>query len=170
MTSTEPRGLGGWLILVAIGLIVTPLRLVYLLVGTYTPIFANGKWAALTSESGAAYHPLWRPVLLLEIIGNAALAIAAVIGLVLFFRRSVLFPRFMIGFYVFGALFLMTDFVLSRRIPAVASSGDPSGGRDLARSIVTCAIWVPYMLKSRRVHKTFREGGVTDEAAGHVAT
>jgi hypothetical protein len=99
---------------------------------------------------------LWAPVLLFEATGNALLGIAAVAGLVLFFRKSALFPTFMIGMYLFGAMFLVIDVVAAAQIPEAAASDDLNGVRDLVRSLIACAIWIPYMRKSVRVRNTFR--------------
>lgn len=151
-----PEGLGGWLILVAIGLIVTPIRIGFLLVQTYIPLFAEGHWAELTDSSSTVYHPLWGPLIVFEIVGNLAMMICAGIALVLFFRRSPLFPKLMIGFYLAGLAFLLLDFFAGNLIPAVAAQADPDAFRELSRSVIACAIWVPYMLRSRRVRNTFR--------------
>jgi hypothetical protein len=151
----EPRGLGGWLVLVAIGLIVTVVRVCMLLFGTYVPLFTRGSWTALTTETSRAYHPLWRPLLLFEGFGNVVILLAALLALGLFFSRAPNFPPLMIGFYLFNVLFIATDHFVGQRIPAVASARDSKSGGEIVRSVVACSIWVPYMLKSRRVRNTF---------------
>jgi Protein of unknown function (DUF2569) len=155
MIESEPRGLGGWLILVAIGLVLTAGQALLLLFGTFLPIFTDGRWEALTTKGISTYHPLWGPLLLFEVTGNVLLGIAAVTALVLFFRKSAVFPAFMIGFYPFAAMFLLIDVVAGTRIPAVASADDPGSARGLLRSLIACAIWIPYMRKSVRVRNTF---------------
>ena len=155
MIESEPRGLGGWLILVAIGLVLTAGSSFVHLFRTFLPIFTGGQWEVLTTKGSPAYHPLWAPVLLFEATANALIGIAAVAGLVLFFRKSAMFPTFMIGLYLFAAMYLLIDLVAAGRIPAAASSDDSSGARDLFRSLVACAIWIPYMRKSVRVRNTF---------------
>jgi hypothetical protein len=171
MIESEPRGLGGWLILVAIGLVLTAGQAFLLLFGTFVPIFTDGQWEALTTKGISTYHPLWAPLLLFEATGNVLLAVAAVTALVLFFRKSAAFPGFMIGFYLFAAMFLLIDVVAGTRIPAVASSDDFGSTRGLMRALIACAIWIPYMRKSRRVRNTFPtvtppvSGSMTENAA-----
>jgi hypothetical protein len=155
MIESEPRGLGGWLIPVAIGLVLTAGRAILLVFGTFLPIFTDGRWEVLTTKGSPAFHPFWAPLLWFELTGNVLLGIAAIAGLVLFFRKSAAFPTFMIGLYLFGAMFLLIDLVAVTRIPAVGSTDDSSGARDLMRSLVACAIWIPYMRKSQRVRNTF---------------
>ena len=51
----------------------------------------------------------------------------------------------MIGLFLFGAMFLLIDVVAGTQIPAVSTTDDSSGARDLMRSLVACAIWIPYI-------------------------
>ena len=63
MIESEPRGLGGWLILVAIGLVLTAGRAFLLVFGTFLPILTGGQWEILTAKGSQAYHPFWAPLL-----------------------------------------------------------------------------------------------------------
>src|SRR5262245_33905310 len=147
MSDTDPEGLGGWLILVAIGLVVSPLRMLAFLWRDLLPAFTD-HWTLLTSPSSEAYHPLWGPLLIFELFGNVAFIGFSIIGLFLFFRRSPRFPKAMVAYYVGSLGFVAADFFLLKLIPAVAAENDPEAVRELIRSIVTCAIWVPYMRRS----------------------
>ncbi len=66
----EPAGLGGWLILVGIGVVLSPIRLLISSAITYFPIFSDGTWQAVTTVGSEFYHPFWGPLLLSEIIFN----------------------------------------------------------------------------------------------------
>jgi hypothetical protein len=152
---TEPVGIGGWLILVAIGVFVSPLRLLASTVNTLMPILKDGVWAALTTPGSDAYHPMWAPVIVYELLGNVTLLVAYVVLLVLFIKRSTEFPRLFIWIAALTFPFLVIDVWLVSLLPLDEPALDPSTARGLLASVFALAIWVPYMLRSRRVKNTF---------------
>lgn len=157
----ELAGIGGWLILIAIGIIVSPIRLSYFIATTYADIFTDGTWEALTTEGGGAYHPLWLPLLTGEIIINGALILASLYMAFLFFTKSVAFTRWFIGIAVFSLVFIIVDaFALTAVLPDEPVF-DPDTVRELMRSGILVAVWVPYMLVSKRVKATFVQGAAT---------
>ena len=54
--NNELKGLGGWLVLVGIGVVISPIRLLVTLVPTYKPIFEGGTWEAITTVGSEAYE------------------------------------------------------------------------------------------------------------------
>jgi hypothetical protein len=153
--ASEPRGIGGWLILVVIGLVLTPFRLAQGLLTNHWPIFRDGHWAELTTAGTEAYHPMWAPLLVFEVVGNLVMLVLPVVILVLFFRHSRRAPLAAIFMYAFSALFLIVDELLGRTIPAVAESTDHESLKELSRAVLIAAIWIPYFLRSKRVKNTF---------------
>jgi hypothetical protein len=150
-----PKGIGGWLILVMLGLIIGPLRIGYFMLETYVPIFTDGSWSQLTTEGTEVYHPLWGPLLIFEVFGNSVsilLAIAALICLLLHSRYT---PRLAITSYAWPLAFVIADFLAADQIPAIAAQEDPESIREVVRSIIFAAIWIPYFLVSKRVKATF---------------
>ena len=152
-----PAGLGGWLTLVGLGLIIAPLRLAVFLIQTFPPMFQDGTWEVLTTPGGEAYHPLWAPLLVFELIGNAAFIAAALALLVLFFKRSQLFPRLFISYVCLNLLFIVGDAWLGSLVLADEPIFDPDTARELSRSLIAGVIWIPYMVVSKRVRNTFVE-------------
>jgi hypothetical protein len=156
-TGTSLKGIGGWLILVTIGLVLTPLRIAIILFTTYVPIFTGETWSLLTTPGSAAYNWVWKPILLFELFGNLIFLIWAVVLLVLLFGHKRIFPMMMIAFYVANLLFVGLDFAIASGIPVVASQPDAGSVVELIKSILVCAIWIPYFLISERVKTTFTE-------------
>lgn len=87
----EPRKIGGWLILVAIGVVISPVRIFYLSVSTYPQIFSDGTWEALTTISSEAYSPIWEPFLIIEILVNLIFLVLSLYLAFLFFQKNELF-------------------------------------------------------------------------------
>ena len=151
----KPSGIGGWLILPVIGLILLPINLLVMLVTIYSPIFTDGYWEVLTTPGSEIYHPMWAPVLIYEVVGNIVFLIGSLLLLVLLFRKHYLFPKLMIWFLSVNVVFIGIDLFLADLIPSVAAEPDPEGMKDFVRSIITAVIWIPYFILSKRVQNTF---------------
>lgn len=152
------RGIGGWLILVMIGLVVSPIRIGWVLYSDYLPMFQDGTWEMLTVPGGEAYHELWKPLLAFEIAGNVITILLALITLFLLIRKSRWTPGFAIAWLLLGLVFVVADYLLAQKIPLIVELGtDPETMREIVRSIIGAAIWVPYWLVSKRVKATFTE-------------
>ncbi|HEY8156591.1 MAG TPA: DUF2569 domain-containing protein [Myxococcota bacterium] len=150
-------GLGGWLALVGLGLVISPLRLAAVLIQTFPPIFQGGTWEALTSPGSEVYHALWAPLLMFELVGNSAFILVSLILLFLFFKRSRRFPNLYIAYAVANLLFILCDAWLGSRVLPDEPMFDPDTARELSRSLIAGAVWIPYMLNSQRVANTFVE-------------
>jgi hypothetical protein len=132
-----------------------PIRLAASFYNDFLPIFQEGYWEVLTTPGSEAYHHLWAPLIISEIIGNSLFIIFDIVLIVLFFTKSNRFPILIIIFIATNLFFLAGDLVLTDLIPAVAAESDPESVTELARSIIAAAIWIPYFLVSKRVKNTF---------------
>ena len=150
-----PVGIGGWLILVVIGLFVTPMRIAYMLITTHWPIFRDGAWDQLTTPGTPSYHALWGPFLVFEVVGNALSIVLGLTTLFYLLRKSHNAPKMAILWYGWGAVLVVIDSVAGNLIPAVAAQPDPASTKELMRALIGAAIWIPYFLVSKRVKATF---------------
>lgn len=148
------EGFGGWLIPPLIGLGITAAGISWSFVFEFFPLFADGIWTTLTTPKTGAYHPLWAITLLYEVIGNAFLIIASVYLLVLAYKRSKVFPRLMIVYFVVVPIFLGGDMYLAELLPDVSPGSESLEA--FVRSIVGGLIWIPYFIVSKRVKHTFK--------------
>lgn len=157
MTKPERNleGLGGWLVLVGIGLVFTPLRVLLMVVTTFVPVFSEGHYAVLTDPASEAYHPMWGPLIWFEIVGNLGIIAVAIALLVMFFGKKRRFPMWYIGLAVGSLVFILVDAALATIVLPDEPMIDPDTAKELLRSGIACAIWVPYMLVSKRVKATF---------------
>jgi hypothetical protein len=151
---SAPSGIGGWLILIAVGLCLTPIRIgaeIVQGVRSLQPL----AWRAVTTPGSPAYHPLFGPLIIGEMVANAALLGWALVLLYLFFTKRRAFPRAMIAFLIVRVVIQMADIFVASSIPVAAGSLGPRVYGSLAGNLLVVLVWVPYFLKSRRVAATF---------------
>jgi transglutaminase-like putative cysteine protease len=148
-----PQGIAGWLLLPALGMILTPLHIGRGVWSTL-PSYATDAWSTLTVAGGAGYNPAWAPVLLFELGMNILLFVLAMTLAILFFRRRSSLPRAYVGFLWMSFAFTVIDQVVSQAVGAK----DPADSLDwarLVRDLAAALIWGSYFLVSRRVAATF---------------
>lgn len=148
-------GLGGWLVLVQIGLYGTLLLQVVQLFRYTVPALLPEMWGAVTSPQSELYDPLWAPTLLFELAVNVSLPLFCLYTLVCMYRKLARVPRLMIVFYSANALFAIVDYALLNLNPMARELVDDNSVKDIVRSIFACAIWIPYFVRSIRVKNTF---------------
>lgn len=149
------NGLGGWLILVGIGVVISPFRLLYELVPMYSGLISNNTFGILLSPDSGYYHPFIAMFVGLEALLNLAMLAGSGYLLYLFFSRHYLFPKLYIALAVASILILVLDAVIAANLlPSMeVFTGEWFG--DLTRTLVAAMIWIPYMLVSKRVKATF---------------
>lgn len=146
-----PVGIGGWLILPIIGLMVTPLRGVFH-IASYAELFQSRQ---LLTDGQFAF-------IALEFLGNLViLLVLPIILLVLLFRKSASFARVFVAWAAGGLAFIVLDVIAAKILfgDVLAANNqtllDVETIGELARSAITAAVWIPYMRLSRRVTNTF---------------
>ncbi|WP_164976001.1 DUF3857 domain-containing protein [Oleiharenicola lentus] len=149
----ETAGLGGWLLLVGFGLFIRPVWQIIALYEGRTGYFDAAVWERLTSPSSDAYNRYYGLLAPLELIVFLLLFIYSLLLLVLFFRRSYLFPRTIQIFFILQiAATLFT--IANVRILNFEAVGYEHY-QTLFQCCVAAAIWIPYFQVSRRVKLTF---------------
>lgn len=151
----ELSGLGGWLILVGIGRVLSPIILLWTIIYKMLPILSNGSLDKLSQPGNLGYSNLWRPMILFELCTNIILIIFGVVLLFLFFGKKRAFPKVYIFVLILNVVLLIIDKVLVFKINTTLSINVNSSSSSLAGVIIGCAIWIPYMLTSIRVKNTF---------------
>lgn len=145
------KSIGGWLVLPAIGLCVTPL--VYLITGyqNWSEV-APSSLFLLSDPSSAAYEPAYLILVLVELVMDIFIFSYTILCLIHFFSKRSSTPRLMILLYVINLLAVLGSEFLFGSLASEYYDSDP---RAITRTIVGAAIWVPYFLKSERVKETF---------------
>lgn len=139
---SDLNGIGGWLILVAVGMAIAPFNSLHGMYRDFSLLFGSSR-AALESFRGLA------AMVLFEAITNT-IFFFSLIGLnVLFYRKSKLFPGWMITFLCGQLMVVLVDHL------AVMRFGHSTNAVPLLRSLIAAAVWVPYYMRSIRVKDTF---------------
>ncbi|WBL25017.1 DUF3857 domain-containing protein [Zunongwangia sp. HGR-M22] len=145
----DHRPIGGWLILIAIGLCLSPLF-------TLSPMINNEYF---TSD----YLLLWSTgnkalvgLVFFEIMFNAISLAFNIFILIIFFKRRTIAPKLIIAFYVFNFVGVSLDTLVASFIPSVyATAPGPDLYKEVFKSLIACIIWIPYFIYSERVKDTF---------------
>jgi hypothetical protein len=154
----EPERIGGWLILVGIGVVLSPIQLLISSVISFFPLFSDGSWGALTTITSAFYHPLWGPLILGELIFNFGKTLVLIYIVYLFFSRDHLFPKFYAAIIVATLLFIPLDAWMVKIILPYEPMFDPDTAQNFFITLIGGMIWIPYLLLSQRAKATFVKG------------
>ncbi len=151
-----PSGLGGWLVLVAIGRILGPLILLNAIYQIFSVYFKSGMLTQLSDPDSNMYSALWKPMAFFELIGNVVLLGLSVLLIVLFFMKKKQFPMAYIGMMVLNVLIMLVNLIFIYQIQkSLALDLNITATSQLIAAIVTSGVWIPYMLVSKRVRNTF---------------
>src|ERR1700704_5617988 len=131
---TEPKGIGGWLILPVIGTLLSPLITAHAAFQDAVVLLNNSVSTAL-----AAF-------IVVEFLYNCGLVIAWIFAAVLLFRHKRLYPRLFVALLVITLIGTVLDLVVAAMAYDVTI--DSNDIRSAGRSAILLAIWGPYMHKS----------------------
>jgi hypothetical protein len=146
----DVSGIGGWLIIIAIGQVLGPLRMLVVI----------GEYFEKLEPSVTQKFPvaIWG-----ETIINVGLLIFSILTALLFFRRSRKFPTYFIWQWFLTIALPFIDAAWAAISFAAYTGQSPSefatlSPEEVGRSIATAiigAIWIAYVLRSKRVVNTF---------------
>lgn len=140
---SDLKGIGGWLVVHAIGLGIAPF---VSLVAVYTDLRILN---AASYQAGLQARPSLAVLILFEASTNFIMLLG-LIGLnVLFYRTRRSFPRWIITFLVGAFVVTLCDHLWTMHfLPSTTWMA-------VFQRLVAALIWVPYFLQSRRVEQTF---------------
>jgi Protein of unknown function (DUF2569)/GYF domain 2 len=146
----EPSGIGGWLGLLAFGQVIGILRLI-VTVGQYIQSISDDIWKRFPTA-------VWG-----EVAMNAALIFLCIYTASLLFNHSRRFPSFFIMQMVCAIFLPIVDLLWLASIFSVSLNRpisefltiEPREGGQMIAGAIGAAIWIPYVLRSKRVANTF---------------
>ena len=153
--SIKPIPFGGWLILVGLGVVLSPIRLLIFLINTYPPIFTDGTWAEIAYPEGDSYILYWGPLLISELAINSIIVAGSFYLVYAYFKKLSIFPHCYAAISSFSLLFVLVDaYFVSLIIPGIEMF-DQETMTEILRVLVSLLIWVPYLYISQRSKETF---------------
>ncbi|WP_349408785.1 DUF2569 family protein [Pseudalkalibacillus sp. SCS-8] len=160
--SVKHEGIGGWLILIIIGLLSVPFIRMFSLYQNYWTVYHTPAWSLLTEPGNPLYHAWFEPVFWINVAVDFGIILLTLVALWLLFTKHAAFPKFMIYYLVGITVFAIADGIITNWIfstlPITADTLAYIKGqsfRQQAGSIIVCLIWIPYLLRSKRVKATF---------------
>jgi hypothetical protein len=141
---TEYAKIGGWLILPAIGTVLAPLwtlkEVVQLLAAIFSP-----NWGRTA--------PGIQNLIVGEVVVNVLIAAAWLFTAFLLFKLKRLFPAAFIAMCALSLVATFFDIIIANSIVGIRWESQDS--TTILKPLLYAAIWIPYMVFSRRVKNTF---------------
>lgn len=159
VSDAKLEGIGGWLVLPAIGVVISPLMI---LVTSKELWFAYSsvQWSIVGDQfNGSAL----KIIIGAETIGNVGLLVMSVFLIVMFFQKRHTLPRFFILFMVISFALVGADLLAVSLFFPQKDLIEQSDIQKFVRQTISTVIWTLYFLKSKRVRATFvrqRQGKV----------
>lgn len=160
MTNSEDkRKIGGWLILPAIGIFLTPIFLAYGIFVHYIPIFTSGYWSSLTTPGTDIYHWLWAPQIIFGLSGSVIFIFSYIYVITLFIKKSFFLPYIYVANSIIFTLFKAVNVGFADFNLEVTESAKEAIIKDFAGTLAATFLWSAYFLTSKRVKETFVKKG-----------
>lgn len=139
--------LGGWLIVIAISMAVTPVAILSTMIANGN--FDLNKWQYALFSSSFNY----RAIFLFETLGNTIMICFAVFCFILLIKRRDILPKLITVFFIFSVAFAIADYALSAQLLTADISA--RAAMTIGRTLLTAAICITYFRRSSRVEQTF---------------
>jgi Protein of unknown function (DUF2569) len=153
--SDGPKGLGGWLTLVGLGVVISPLLIGYEGASVFVPLLHDNTLRDVADPNSSIYVAYLAEFVYLEMFFNAIFVVWAVLNLVWFFSQSTRFPASFRYFLLANLAFLVGDTFVSTNFMPSNEAFDAATVKSIVQSAIGAAIWVPYTIVSKRVKNTF---------------
>ena len=145
-TSATALKIGGWLYLVALGVFASPVWLMLHTYGIYSETFSETSWAEMLQN----LTEFWAISQITSIVVFAMLALLTLYNVHLFIGKKRTFPRTYIWFLALTLIALLADMLII--VPEEFWQEHWPG---IINQTIVCLVWIPYMLRSKRVKSTF---------------
>ena len=150
-TVNDGRNIGGWLILIAIGVTLTPLALLYTIKDMN--YFEADAWSHILNPQSSEYSVQLGVFIIVEMILNLLFLIFSVLNIILFYQRRTTFPLVFTIYLVCNFLFIALDYTVGIHYDLLEFDNEVV--KDLSKRLIFMGILIPYLFVSTRVKETF---------------
>ena len=142
--------IGGWLILIIIGYVISLFSNISVIAGGYT-LYLDGTMTELNNISGSNYNPGLFSAINYELTLAIIMIIIIVVSSILMFKMKKAYPMYAIFLIIFSHFFVALEVLVFWKVLdyTVEDVSSIIGG------IVGGVVWIIYFLKSKRVKQTF---------------
>jgi hypothetical protein len=145
-----PRGLDGWLVLVGIGVCISPINMLRSVVTSASAYWNYDVWMNMTNPASGDYLAWYAVVTPLEMILNCSVVVLSLLLIFLYFAKRRTFKPVYIVFWSTQVLIVAYEFILGK-IDSHFGSFDTQS----VLTLVKAAAWISYVSVSVRVRNTF---------------
>jgi len=149
----EPLPIGGGLVLLAIGLLFTPMGEIAGI--CKMAVFDYTYWISISDRQDLGNITLVQLFLIMEMMVNVFFLAYSILLAVLFFHRRDTFPFALATFYFMATVFIYADNSLNYYYFKAEKPHDIFSVNSVLWPLLRMAIWVPYLLISQRGKSTF---------------
>lgn len=143
--------IGGWLILVIVGYIITIFSAVKTVVKGYN-LYLDGTMPKLIDSKSEYYNPFVYNLTNFDLVIKVVLVIAVILAILFMFSKKSFYPRYAIG------LIVAVNIINLSRILYLNYNGIAVSSENIIRvigSFCRAGVWITYFIKSKRVKYTF---------------
>ncbi len=150
-------GIRGWLVALALFVILIPLVLIFAFGDDSWKILASSeRWRDLTSDKTSPnYNPRWQIVILFNVMVFGILLLASLVQIYLFITHHHWFPRFFTGFMIAASAGVIASALVATQIDEVRNTRAGIYAWRLLLTVGFAALWIAYIRMSPRVRFTF---------------
>ncbi len=152
----ELFGLGGWLVVVALGLFIRLLLRAVSLIGDFGDLDLS-VWNNVTTAGNEYYHWMWAPAILGKVIWDLFVLPLELLQIVLYFQKRTSFPKLLMVEMFFLVVQAAVFGVVYQSLPGIEEGATEESLGNFRSALIAACIWIPYLLVSKRVRNTFVE-------------